>query len=134
MTKFKREVFDYKNANWEGLKEELRLQDWDEVMGEGDISAQAVNWTSQCMMSIRNHIPSKVITITPLTWYSDRIGKMRRKKCIVHRTAKNTNTDENWSNFRRIRHKLNKSIRRAQVKQEEKMAKKLRKVTDDKQG
>ena len=42
--RIKREIFDYTNADWESLKEELQQTDWDAVTGAEGVDSKAQKW------------------------------------------------------------------------------------------
>ena len=78
-----------------------------------DIIAQKIN--STILTAAEQSIPNKVVTIRPADqpWMHNEIRKLIRQRKRIHKQAKRTNNDLEWSKFRRIRTKIVQKIRSA---------------------
>ena len=55
---FKRKVLDYKHADWEALKSDIKEKDWSDVLGKETANDMAEEWTRTYMRLVERHIPT----------------------------------------------------------------------------
>ena len=89
-------TYDYEYADWEGLNKNLTETNGDEILEHDSIDEQAINRTQKYMTIIKQHIPNKVVTTTPLTnpWINNKIINARRKKKKLFKRASTTNSQK----------------------------------------
>jgi hypothetical protein len=58
-TKVKRSVFNFKNANWSGLKQVLANIPWELGFVSDDINTLLSSWCETFISSVNDHIPKR---------------------------------------------------------------------------
>ena len=57
-----KQIFDYKNANWDNFRLELSNIPWDAILNDNDTMEEVwLNWKSAFFKAIENNVPSKKI-------------------------------------------------------------------------
>ncbi len=103
---YKRLMWDYSRANFNGLREYLSNIDWSETLGYGDdIELAASKWSDIILTSAKRYIPTRTVIIRP----NDK-GRVGRR----HKHAKTSNDAESWAEFRHIRNEYIQSCRDAE--------------------
>ena len=59
--KVKRNVFNYKRANWNALNEALVQIPWDLAFSHGDIEASLVNWCDLFLTTVKDHVSMRQV-------------------------------------------------------------------------
>ena len=90
------------------------LCDWDSCFNH-DIDVYASNVTN-CLINLANkHIPSKDVTVRPSdpSWLHNDIRRLMRKRKRLYDKAKQTNTNNAWTQYKHIRNETTTAIRNA---------------------
>lgn len=54
----KQRLYNFKKADWKGLKYSLSLINWDLCFEENDINATLINWSDVFLIAVDQHIPT----------------------------------------------------------------------------
>ena len=110
----KRVIWDFKNANFEQLRDNLKNEIWN-FIDDMDINESTDTFTEKLMNNARLSIPNKECTIKfdDPPWMHNEIRKQIRKRKRLHKIAKRRNTPGDWLTFRRQRnsHQFDKDIK-----------------------
>ena len=98
-------IWQYSQADFDGLKNSLQTTNWDEHLNTEDINELASNFTTTLLNLAREFIPNKVITVRPndKPWYNSNLRALRRRKDRLHTKATERDTAESWANYRHAR-------------------------------
>ena len=101
---YKRLIWQYDRADFEALRLDASRCDWDSFYNL-EIDAYARNITDCILNLAKKHIPSKNVTVRPSdpSWLHNDIHRLMRKRKRLYDKAKQTNTDNAWTDYRRIR-------------------------------
>ncbi|KAI8499866.1 hypothetical protein Bbelb_221830 [Branchiostoma belcheri] len=103
-----RKVFNFKAADWEGLRSDQSLSDLEEEMGKhSDIDSAWQTWRSTVQAAMVKYIPSRQLknSSTP-PWVDSEVRHVRHKKYTAWKKAKRTDKPVHWAKFRKLRNKL----------------------------
>ena len=111
----RRTVFQYHKANIEDLKAKLlHFQNQFLTSDECSTSVEA-NWLSfkhAIDEAMRKYIPQKTCKSTnDLPWLTYSIKKMMKQRKRLYKLARSLQTEEAWSNYRKLKNKITNSIR-----------------------
>ncbi len=113
---YSRVMWDYKNADFDKFRSELRLCDWNQCfLPEFDMDTVTKTWT-ECFLKIaRQIIPNKIVTVRPSDkpWYTSTLRSKRREMMRLYGVAKVKNNTLNWSNYRNLRNSYFSDVREA---------------------
>ena len=60
--KWPKQIFDYKNSNWDNFRLELSNIPWDAILNDNDTMEEVwLNWKSAFLKAVENNVPSKKI-------------------------------------------------------------------------
>lgn len=107
-----RQIWKYDQGNYELMKYTASVTDWDSLQ-HSDINIYAKNLTD-CISSITEScIPNKKVIIRPSDppWITTAIKRQIRKRKRAYRKAKQTNLQNHWDKFKRLRNKVVSMIR-----------------------
>ena len=80
-SKTKRVVYNFKRADWSGLKETLRNTPWDACIVPDDVDASLDNWYALFVAAANNHIPKcKARSVNDLPWMNNELRLLLKKK------------------------------------------------------
>ena len=80
-TKTKRVVYNFKRADWSGLKETLRNTTWDACIVPDDADASLENWYDLFVAAANDHIPKcKARSVNDLPWMDNELRLLLKKK------------------------------------------------------
>ena len=112
---YKREIMDFKAADYAGLRTTLLNIDWDDVFNDDDddidhIYAKFLLTTKSC---INKHIPTKIITVRPKDkiFMNNTIRHFMRKRNRIHHKAVRSKNPLHWEKYRFLRNKVIDEIR-----------------------
>jgi hypothetical protein len=122
-----RHIWLYKNADFEGLNNAIRLFNWNMCFENNDVDDILERWTSAYLKLAKEHIPNRVVTIRPndKQWFSSDLRKLKKDKDKAHIIAKRTNSAVDWNNFRMKRNTYVGKLREAEMKYKQNLASNL---------
>ena len=85
-------------------------------------------WNTSYLNLARQYIPNRVVEIRPRDkpWFTSELRKLKRLKDRLHKKAKNSQTIQDWVNFRTTRNQYNSKIREAEVNYRKSLADSLK--------
>ena len=112
---YKRRIWNYDRANYEIMKNTLQTFDWNSITDKNDIDDCVDSFTKTLMSIAADHIPNKICTVRTMDkpWMANNIRNQIRKRRRYHKKAKQTNTEYNWTKFRKQRNYVIELIRKA---------------------
>ncbi|MCG8113035.1 MAG: reverse transcriptase domain-containing protein [Candidatus Thiodiazotropha taylori] len=124
---FEREIWNYKNGNFDLLREKATLVNWDSLK-DGNIDIYADNILSTILNLAKECIPFKKIKIRPADppWLSSILKRKIRKRKRAYRKAKRTDHQQHWANFKNLRNEVTDLIRKSKQSFYDKIADKLK--------
>ena len=113
---YKRHVWLYKRADFDGLREKLSDVAWSQELESNNVNDTTNIFTSILLNYARQYIPNRVITVRPgdTPWYNTQLRALCRKKDRIHYKAKTKDTPELWAKFRSIRNEYISACRVAE--------------------
>ena len=120
-TTFEREMWDFKNANFEQFRAELSNVDWDPCFETENIDTICNKWTEIFMSVSERVITKKKVKIRPQdkTWYNNYLRRLRRTKDRDHVTWTRDKTQLNWDVYKASRNNYFQECDRIKVDHEE---------------
>jgi hypothetical protein len=99
---FKRSMWDFKKANFDGYREALRGTNWDYCLESDDMDTICERWTTMFLDISKNKIPNKMVTVRPQenTWYNNHLRNLRRAKDRKYGYAAKDGTIHNWTRYK----------------------------------
>lgn len=132
---FKRKIWKYEQGDYNGYRQILSEIQWDEILNFNDVNVDMITdaITSKIVDSATKTIPNKEVSIRPRDppWMHNELRKLIRRRKRIHKLAKRTNSDLNWSKFRRLRNKITKKVRAAKTYYESNISQKLKTCSND---
>ena len=127
-TCFKREIWKYNEADFDGFRAELTNYDWNTCFEADDVNEAANSWTQAFMSIARQFIPHKTVVIRPndKPWYNNDLRRLRRIKERTHCRAKNSHLPDDWLSFREARNIYVHALDEARVQYERAQSDKLK--------
>ena len=109
----KRVIYNFKSANFDGLREALSDISWDDCFLDSDnINNSLEKWTKLFYSIVDQFVQKKCVSnINRSPWVDREIVLLLKKKNTLRRKAKSRNTDYLWSKFRRLRAEIKKLIK-----------------------
>jgi hypothetical protein len=102
-----RYVFNFKKANWQGVKQYLRSIDFDGIINNMDnLSDACCAWTNRVLESVKLYVPVIKLNINSPPWIDGEVIYLSKKKETARKKAHRTNTQEAWSTYRKHRNNL----------------------------
>jgi hypothetical protein len=125
-----REIICWNQANFENMRDELSLIDWQAVFVNKNTEECWTIFTEKLRRSAEINVPRKNVKINgKQKWLTREIIRMVRRKKTAWREYKHTGTAEAREEYLTLEKDLKKSIRRAKRKQERDLVK-----NDDRNG
>ncbi len=125
---FKRKIWRYNEANWIDLNKDISSSNWDEILAGDDINSGVENFMSHYNKLLSKHIPNKSVLIRPndKSWMNNKIRRTKRKRDRAHKKAVTTNSETDWSKYRRIRNEYTNNIKEAKDKYDDDLIETIR--------
>ena len=105
----KRTVYNYKKANWLGLRNALTQSDLNSIidLSRGNIDIACQQWTATIIDLMNKFIPKYTIpNINSPPWIDGDVIHLSNKKETARRKAQRKNTEGLWENYRKLRNEL----------------------------
>ena len=112
-SKISRTVYNYRKANFQGLKLAIRNANLADIVNQcGHNIDNACNlWTSKLLEVINRFIPSyEIKNINSPPWIDGDVIHMSNKKETAHRKSLRCDTPEAWSRYKVLRNKVKKNL------------------------
>ncbi|XP_053383663.1 uncharacterized protein LOC123535923 [Mercenaria mercenaria] len=124
---FKRTVWQFDTADYDGLRREASQVDWDSLF-HNDIDTYTENIIEKIRHISQQFIPHKQITVRQKDppWMHNEIRKHIRKRKRMYDGAKITQNQEHWKQYKQIRNKTVDLIRNAKTNMSIKLCDKLK--------
>ena len=107
-------VYDFKHADWDGLKEDLVNIPWNCMDLVDDIDVIWNSWKSLFLEAVDRNIPSKSISSKRhVPWLNSSLRKLIHKKRRLWKKAKSSGDTNHWSAYKRFNNKVKDSLRKA---------------------
>ena len=105
-------IIDYKNANFNELKNTLHNIPWDVSFLENDINVNLTNWEDLFWSAVKEFVPKKKVKdkLTP-PWIDKEVKIKCRKKDRASRKALRSKSPEDFETFKVLRRECKKLIR-----------------------
>ena len=105
-------LWNYKNANFDSFRENLRNADWDTCFEFNNIDEICNAWTNTFLNVARMTIPNSLVEIRPSDkpFFTSALRLLRRRKERARKEARRLNTEYLWGKFRDLRNLYNRSI------------------------
>ena len=109
----KRVIYNFKNANFDGLREALSDISWYDCFLDSDnIDNSLEKWTKLFYSVVDQFVQKKCVSnINRSPWVDREIVLLLKKKNTLRRRAKSRNTDYLWSKFCRLRAEIKKLMK-----------------------
>jgi hypothetical protein len=108
-----RSVFNYKRADWAGLRDALRQSNLTEIVNhnQNSINNAVDEWYATVLNLINSYIPkTKIRSRDSPPWIDAVVIKASRKKERMRKRARRTNNPDHWASYRRHRNRLKSLI------------------------
>jgi hypothetical protein len=114
VTKLPRSVFNYKKADWTGLKQSLLIANLDSIIYENwdNVSDACRLWTKVIVDSAKRFIPVIKINRTSPPWIDNDVVHLSKKKENARKKALRDDTPGAWAVYRRLRNNLRSVVNR----------------------
>ena len=110
-----KQIFDYKNANWDKFRLELSNIPWDAILNDNDTMEEVwLNWKSAFFKAVENNVPSKKITSRQnVPWITSDIHELFHKRKRLWKKAKSTQLDVDWNKYKSLRNKVKSELNKS---------------------
>lgn len=124
---FKRHIWLYDKGDYPTYRNLLQSTDWASILANNDMNSIAINIADSITSAASKSIPNKTVIIrsTDVPWMNNNIRQMIKKRNKIHQTAKSTNTESSWEEFRRIRNATTSIIRKSKAEHQSKIIKQI---------
>jgi hypothetical protein len=118
---FTRDMWDFKNANFDLFREELGNSDWESCMESDDIDEICDKWSAMCLEISERVITKKRVKVRPYdkNWYNNYLRRLRRIKDRDHNEWTKERSDLNWNIYKASRNKYFQECDRIKLDYEE---------------
>ncbi len=101
-TSFKRHIWKYDEGDFDKYRQDLNNTNWETLILANDLETSANNISTTIINSAKQSIPNKIVTIRPndIPWMKSNVRQLIRQRRRLHKKAKNSNTEQAWTNFR----------------------------------
>ena len=118
---FNRDIWDFKNADFDLYRDKLNEADWEECFAEEDIDSICEKWTKMFLDISETVIKKKRVKIRPedKNWYNNYLRRLRRIKDREYDVWAKDRTDVNRDIYRVARNKYFQECNRIKLEHEE---------------
>ena len=108
----KRRVYNFKRADWEGLRQTLKCVPWDLCFVEDDINASLANWTDIFLTAVNQHIPTcKARNVNDHPWIDLELLNLLKRKDKIRLAANKSGSNADWNKFAQTRREVKAMIK-----------------------
>ena len=102
--KVKRLVYNFKKANWAGLKEQLTHAPWDECFVPSNIDESLSNWCDLFLKAVDDHIPKyNIKNVYDHPWIDKELLHLIKKKNIQRKKFRKTQSSVDYELYKKTR-------------------------------
>ena len=127
-TTYKRKIWIYEQDNYDAFRNSLKTVNWDLITSDDHSIHESVTlFTNKLTNTAQEHIPHKQCTIrtNDKPWMTNTIRRHIRKRRKIHKKAKRSNNETDWTLFRNQRNHVTSLIRQAKTDYHERICKKI---------
>ncbi len=120
---YKRLMWDYNRADFDGLQDYLQGIDWSETLGDyDDIDYTASAWSTTILDIAKRFIPNRMVTVrhNDKPWYNSNLRRLKCRVSSCHTRAKTAQCANSWEEYRRMRNQYIQACRDAKSEHEAK--------------
>ena len=104
-------VYNFKKANWLGLKQQLTHASWDECFVPDNIDESLSNWCDLFLSAVDKYIPKHFVKNTSdHPWIDKELSLQIKKKNIQRKKLKQTQSSHDLEKYRKLRGESKKLI------------------------
>ena len=108
----KRRLYNFKKADWNGLKHSLSLINWDLCFEENDIDASLTNWSDTFLAAVDQHIPtSKPRNVNEHPWIDHELLNLIKVKNKLRNAVIKRGSTLDHDRFRQARRDVKAMIK-----------------------
>ena len=97
-------VYNFKKANWNGLKEILEITPWDTAFVPGDIDTSLSNWCDLFLSAVKDHVPiCKARNVHDHPWIDSGRLTMIKQKNKQRMKARKTGNPDDFQRYKDLR-------------------------------
>ena len=106
---FKRNVWVYKNADYESMKNDIAEIDWPSMFDTDDIDTAVMLFGRKLTDLAKEHIPRKTVTVRPSDrpWFNSDIRREIRTRDRLRKAYRRTHKQSDLTKYKRQRNKVN---------------------------
>ena len=106
---------DYSKYNHENLSNDVKKINWEPVYKSSDVNSAVTYFNSELRKVFDKYAPiiEKRIKGKPCKWLNSDLRKEMNNRDKQMRNARKTNSDEDWTSYRKMRNECNKNVKRA---------------------
>jgi hypothetical protein len=103
-----RTVYNYKKADWQGLKAAIIASDLNSLLDSSpDLSEVCSRWTNTLLALMKRFIPTiKLKNVSSSPWIDGEVISLCRRKERSRQKALRNNSPDTWTSYRHLRNKL----------------------------
>ena len=127
-TTYKRKIWIYEQGNYDAFRNSLKTMNWDLITSDDHSIHESVTlFTNKLTNTAQEHIPHKQCTIrtNDKPWMTNTIRRHIRKRRRIHKKAKRSNNETDWTLFRNQRNHVTSLIRQAKTDYHDRSCKKI---------
>ena len=108
----KRNVYNYKKANWDSLNRDLSRIDWEYLLGQSDIHNAWDIFKNKITSTCDIHIPKiKIKESHKPPWFDSEVFRLNKKKEKFRKLYKETRSQNHYSKYSKLRKSLKMLIK-----------------------
>ena len=121
-SKTKRVVYNFKRADWLGLKETFRNTPWDACIVPDDVDASLDSWYDLFVAAANDRIPKcKARSVNDLPWTDNELRLLLKKKDDARKKLKRKRSSSTEANFIELRRSVKEVLMRKKKEHAEKL-------------
>ena len=127
-TTYKRKIWIYEQGNYDAFRNSLKTVNWDLIISDDHSIHESVTlFTNRLINTAQEHIPHKQCTIrtNDKPWMTNTTRRHIRKRRRIHKKAKRSNNETDWTLFRNQRNHVTSLIRQAKTDYHDRICKKI---------
>jgi hypothetical protein len=120
--KVKRSVYNFKNANWSGLKQVLANIPWELGFVSDDINTLLSSWCESFISAVNDHIPKRTSRcVYDPPWIDKELLALLKKKNIQRKKSRKSKSPEAIAKFKQLRRESKILIAKKKIEHANKM-------------
>ncbi len=102
--KVKRSVYNFKNANWSGLKQVLTHIPWERGFVADDVNASLSSWCESFISAVNSHIPKRISRcVYDLPWIDKELLALLKQKNVQPKKSRKSKSPKDVAKFIQLR-------------------------------